>query len=487
MTVVTTIRNGSSTARSSVLLGLIIGGSTVALGALTAVGGPVAGLGALAGLGVALYVLTDLMGGLYITLAIVTLLPFATLPVKVAVTPTFIDLGLAAFALVYLGQWMTGVRSRPRFMRAHVLILSFIGFVIFCFVAGLGHGLLTTTVLRQFVELCAVLVVSLILADVIRDAGTLRRVILVILVLGAVQAVVGIVLVLMNSVTAERLLNTLSRLGYPSGAVIRYVEENPDLAERAIGTWIDPNAYGGFLVIVGTLGLSQVLAVRPVTGSRWLALALLVPVGVALLFTQSRGAWVGLAAAGFLMAVARRRWILPVGVVAVVLFFVLPVTQDYAARFVAGLTNQDLATQMRFGEYKDALILIGRYPIIGVGFAGVPERDIYLGVSSLYLTIAEETGLVGLALFALSLLESFRYGLIRWRRLRSNPAVFDVWFGLATALFGALISGIFDHFYFDLSFNGAALMFWLAVGLMLAAARLSDDVIDQPALRPRRS
>jgi O-antigen ligase len=200
---------------------------------------------------------------------------------------------------------------------------------------------------------------------------------------------------------------------------------------------------------------------------------------VALLLTQSRGAWVGLAAAGFLMAVARRRWILPIGVAAVALFFVLPFTQDFAARFVAGLTNQDLATQMRFGEYKDALILIERYPFIGVGFAGVPDRDIYLGVSSLYLTIAEETGLIGLTLFAVSLLESYRYGLSRWRRLRDDPAVFDVWFGLTTALCGALISGIFDHFYFDLTFNGAAMMFWLTVGLMLAAARLSDDTVSQ--------
>ncbi|MHB8628084.1 MAG: O-antigen ligase family protein [Aggregatilineales bacterium] len=471
----TSIRNASPTVRSSVLLGVVIGGGTVIFGALTAVGGPVAGLGALAGLGVALYVLTDLMGGLYVTLAIVALLPFATLPIKVAVTPTFIDLGLASFALVYLGQWMTGARSRPRFMRAHALILAFLGFVIFSFVAGLGHGLLTTSVLRQFVELCADVAVALILADVIRDAKTLRRVILAILVVGAAQAVVGIVLVLINAVTAERLLNSLSRFGYPSGGVIRYVEENPNLAERAIGTWVDPNAYGGFLVIVGALGLSQVLAARPVTGARWLALILLVPVGVALLLTQSRGAWLGLAAAGFLMAVARRRWILPVGAVAVVLFFALPFTQDYAARLLAGLSNQDLATQMRFGEYKDALILIGRYPVIGVGFAGVPDRDIYLGVSSLYLTIAEETGLIGLVLFAVCLLEALRYGLQRWRNLRGDPMLFDVWFGLTAALCGALVSGIFDHFYFDLTFAGAGLMFWLTVGLMLAAARLSDD------------
>ena len=54
---------------------------------------------------------------------------------------------------------------------------------------------------------------------------------------------------------------------------------------------------------------------------------------------------------------------------------------------------------MRFGEYKDALTLIDRYPLFGVGFTGVPDIDLYLGVSMLYLIIASNMGLIGLVLF----------------------------------------------------------------------------------------
>jgi len=43
----------------------------------------------------------------------------------------------------------------------------------------------------------------------------------------------------------------------------------------------------------------------------------------------------------------------------------------------------------------DVLVDVG----IGVGFVGTPDIDIYLGVSSLYLLIAEEMGLVGLGVF----------------------------------------------------------------------------------------
>jgi hypothetical protein len=66
-------------------------------------------------------------------------------------------------------------------------------------------------------------------------------------------------------------------------------------------------------------------------------------------------------------------------------------TQEYVARLLEGFAGQDLATQMRFGEYKDALILIERYPIFGVGFTGTPDLDIYLGVSMLYLIMCRKT------------------------------------------------------------------------------------------------
>jgi hypothetical protein len=124
------------------------------------------------------------------------------------------------------------------------------------------------------------------------------------------------------------------------------------------------------------------------------------------------------------------------------------------------------------------LILVGRYPIIGVGFTGTPDHDIYLGVSMLYLKIAGSTGLVGLTLFFLAVGETFRYGLRRWSNLRTSPGLFNLWLGFTAGLFGALVSGIFDHYYFNIEFNASVLIFWLYVGLSLAAAQLVDKPSD---------
>jgi len=169
-------------------------------------------------------------------------------------------------------------------------------------------------------------------------------------------------------------------------------------------------------------------------------------------------------------AIERYRWLLAIGALSLALLLSLPFMGRYVERFLDGLQGEDLATQMRLGEFKDSLTLIGRYPLLGVGFAGTPDRDIYLGVSSTYLKIGNATGITGIALFSLILLETLRYGLARWRRLR-RTGLAALWLGFAAAVFGVAINGVVDHYYFNLEFHAVSLAFWLIVGLALATAR----------------
>jgi hypothetical protein len=79
-----------------------------------------------------------------------------------------------------------------------------------------------------------------------------------------VQALVAIGLYVMRDDLAERTLIRLARIGYPNGGVIRYIEDNPALAERAIGTWVDPNALGGILAVSASMIAPQIFAQKPV-------------------------------------------------------------------------------------------------------------------------------------------------------------------------------------------------------------------------------
>nr|MBP6804200.1 polymerase [Chloroflexota bacterium] len=140
-----------------------------------------------------------------------------------------------------------------------------------------------------------------------------------------------------------------------------------------------------------------------------------------------------------------------------------------------GIQGQDLATQMRFGEYKDALILIQRYPLFGVGFAGTPDIDIYLGVANVYFTIAEVMGLVGLFAFFSVIATVFAYAFFNRRTFKQNERLDAVWLGLHAALVGGLVAGVFDHYLFNLEFHHAVTAFWLLVGMAAASTRLGIE------------
>ena len=168
------------------------------------------------------------------------------------------------------------------------------------------------------------------------------------------------------------------------------------------------------------------------------------------------------------------RRLLPVLIIAGLLILLLPQTQEYVVHFFQGLQGQDLATEMRLGEYKDALILISRYPWLGVGFIGVPDIDIYLGVSMAYLTIAEEMGLVGLAAFLVIMTIFFRYTWRSWRSMSHDPRLEAMLLGFQTAVVGGLVGGLADHYLF--SYPHAVAFFWLCIGLAVAAAKLTEEV-----------
>jgi hypothetical protein len=261
--------------------------------------------------------------------------------------------------------------------------------------------------------------------------------------------------------------------------VLRYIEDNPENAQRAISTSVDPNFLGGLLAMVGGLLAPELFSRRPLLRSRWLTFLAFGLVVACVVLTFSRGAMAALALPALGIALLRDRRLLWVIALAGGVILLMPATRGYVERFVEGFRGQDLATQMRFGEYKDAFILIRRYPFLGVGFAGTPEIDIYLGVSNAYFLMAEQMGLVGLASFLLVMLVVFAWGFASRRAayaVRPDGDRVDavaLWLGAHGGLAAALVVGLVDHYFFSLSFQPAGTLFWTFVGLALSATRLA--------------
>ena len=91
---------GLSGFTKAILIGVIIGAVAGLLGLGMALIGPLYMFAGVIGLLVGLYILTDLDAALFTVIAVIGLIPFGTLPFKVGLTPSLLDVALAAFFMV---------------------------------------------------------------------------------------------------------------------------------------------------------------------------------------------------------------------------------------------------------------------------------------------------------------------------------------------------------------------------------------------------
>jgi O-antigen ligase len=442
----------------------------------------IAGAG-LAALGIGLWMLRDIEVAYWSVVGVVCLLPFASFPFDIGFTPTFLDAALGALFFVWVLQIATGAQrafvGTPLALPIGVFMLLAVG----SFVFGLTHAPLTSYILRHFAEVMLSVALFFLVVNTVRDEARLRRIVRVLLLAAFASAALGVLLyVIADQISADfvvRVLSALGRLGYPTGSgVLRYIRDDPELPMRATSTSVDPNVLGSLLYLTLGIGVPQFFAPRPLFRRRYLAPML----GVMMLclgLTISRGSLVGVGVALAVVAILRYRKLWLLLLLALALLLVLPQTQDYVAHFIEGVQGEDLAMQMRFGEYKDALILIGRYPWLGVGFAGSPDIDTYIGVSNVYLLIAEQMGLVGLTSFLVVMIVFF----VRFWRDRDVaaevPELEPLWWGLHIGIVGSLVGGLADHYIFNLDFHHSVTLFWLVVGLATATTEMIRRQVEE--------
>jgi hypothetical protein len=459
--------------RRTLGVGLMVGTGAVVTGLLLAFGGPIAAAAVIAALVAVFVVFRDIEVGFWGVIAVVCLLPFATIPVDVGLTPTLLDLALGVTVGIWLFRMTTSSHRKMISSPITLPIALFLIVIVYSFIFGLANGPLTANLVRHIAELIISVGFVFVIVDYFSIWERIERIVKILLVAGSAAALIAVIIWLLPDFTANDVLNTLQRIGYPGGFVIRYIEENPELSERAIGTSVDPNALGGMLLLIGALATPQLVSKRPLF-PRWVAGLMVGIIVIAIILTFSRGAMVGLLGAWGLIVVARYRRLIPYVLIIGALLLLLPMAQGYILRFVEGFAGQDLATQMRFGEYRDALALIARYPLFGVGFIGTPDIDLYLGVASVYLTIGQQMGVLGILAFLAVIITVFGYAFLKRSNVREDENRYPIWLGLHAALIGGLVTGIFDHYLFNIDFHHAVTIFWLFLGLAVASTRNSD-------------
>ncbi len=445
----------------------ILGAGALVISLFVGVAGPMLALAAAVALVGGVMILADTHWGFVALVGVAFVLPFASLPFSIGFKPTFLDVALGALFFVWVFKLAIGQERVFLASPLGIPVALFMLLAVFSFAYGLSHSSASSFYIRRFAEILLGISLFFVAINTVRTTAEVMWVTRWLMLAGWAAAMIAVVFYVIPDSWTVAILDRLARFDYPGGyGALRYIEDDPEGTMRAIGTAVDPNVLGGMMILVAALAAPQ-LAAKECVLPRWMAWVMMIMATLALYLTYSRSALLGLGAALGLLAMLKYRRLIWVGLAGAALLLFLPQTQEYVARLMAGFAGQDLATQMRFGEYQDALTLIARYPVFGVGFTGVPDIDLYLGVSMLYLIIAENMGLVGLLTFIVVMIGFFVSMAWGWR-LGFNPALEAVLLGLASAVLGALVSGVFDHYWFNMTYPHMTVLFWLYVGLATA-------------------
>ena len=458
--------------RDSASMLVLAGVAALAVGLLAAATSPLvpaAGLLALIGL-VAVFCRPSVGLGLFV-LAVATV-PFGVIPVRLGGAQlTFVDAVLIVSFVAVLARAVFGA-SRLTLDAPAVALLAFVLVAVLAFLAGATVTPITPELLRRVGKLLASLCFFLIVRALLTSTKRVEHLTRWLMLGGAVQGAVGAGLMALSPITQLTFLTRLQVIGYPTTDVLRYVPgANNTYTDhlRAIGTSVDPNVFGGTLMLALALIVVQWASPEPVLRKSVL-FVLAIPTAAGVLLSLSRASWLGLSAGLLLIGVLRYRRILILGSIVGLALVTSPVGREVVTRFISGFSTADRATAFRVGEYANALTLLQRYPLLGIGFGVSPDIDVTAGVSSVYLLVAEQTGLLGLGVYMVALASTWLIGFrgltaMRDRKLQGVRAAF------LAASSGALVAGLFDHYFANQAFPHAVALFWVyAAGLVATSA-----------------
>ncbi len=263
-------------------------------------------------------------------------------------------------------------------------------------------------------------------------------------------------------------------------------------AFRPSGLTGHPNALADIMVFVLPILLALTcLGTKQIGRVAWmLSGLLLIGGGGVLILTLSRGGWISFTfAATFLLYVGYKRGAIPRKHINYIGMFaggaMVAALLIYPTIYLRIVSNDHNSTDSRFIMMDQALMIIKRYPVMGVGMAGynraarenIPQsyatvsadyqEDLLEGVvHNKYLVLMAETGIVGGILFVI-MLWRFVMALPREKNW-SDPVSFSIALGVCSGIVGQTAFYIFDHFYVD---NRIAVLY-LFFGILAAMLKM---------------
>lgn len=261
-----------------------------------------------------------------------------------------------------------------------------------------------------------------------------------------------------------------------------------DLGGRVTSTFENSNMLGVFIIMVFPFALSYVFSAKRF----YLKLASLAScgiLGVCLIYTWSRGAWLGLILACFVFVLLYGHYIIPLlvpaGALGITLFWNKlggnGLFGNLVSRFSSIVTMSDTSSVYRLGIWRGSLKVASENWFTGIGVGPEAFRSVYIkfaesGIETavhshnLFLQVFIEHGAIGFAVFIIALALCIGSGLSLVRRstaVSSSEKAITV--AAISGLCAALLQGMTDFIWFNYRIF---FFFWVVVAFISASARI---------------
>jgi len=259
---------------------------------------------------------------------------------------------------------------------------------------------------------------------------------------------------------------------------VKYVEKS---FSRSIGFFNSPQTFGNYILLVlpVVFGLSFYSNNRK--EKRWLQLSGLI-ILIAIIYSYTRGVWLGLIGGMIFMAILRSKKLLLVvmtGIIVGSMFIVfLPssrVTQRVVRTFKSGRPVGD-----RIYFWKGSLKIIRDYPITGLGWEGfrlvypkykpAKGRQLVAHAHNNFIDMAVDSGLLGLGIFLWLLVTIYKV-VFRIFKETDDGYFKGISWGFLGSLTAFLIAGLSQYNFGD---SEVVMLFYFLLGMVMVIPRMVE-------------
>ena len=416
-----------------------------------------------------LYIFVAIIG--VIVMYIVLASPEAGVIIMFACLPfltTMMLVGITLWTtLSYAIKVLRGKRTF-RFDSFDVVMLLF-GFVLFLGGFFSSGG---TASLKASLVFCCFMLGYFLVANLLRTTERIERMAAAMLIAALIVAAVGVFQYVTGSAESTWQDTTMFS----------------DISGRVVSTFANPNVLAEYLVMMLPICGAMLITSKRGTERAFYPLTFIM-LGLCLVFTWSRGAWLGfLAGAAMFLLIWSRKFMVAgwFGLMAVpALPFILP--PNIVSRFASIGNISDGSTSYRVSIWKGVSKIIKEYFFSGIGVGEAAFKNIYPLYShegielaphshSLYFQILVEVGILGLILFV-ALMALFFRGSFSFFDRRNNIYPYEGREALRLRMLSAagmcgimsmLIQGFTDYVWYNYRIF---LMFWMVIGFTVAIGR----------------